>query len=79
MIDLHHNHLIYLDANLYGSVHSAADNSWRLQKMMPAFMEYLETIPSVFDLFKHQGNGLCVAYSDRNLRLTNQEAYVFRP
>ncbi len=79
MIDLHHNHLIYLDANLYGSVSSAGSNLERLSENMPAFMEYLETIPSVFDLFKHQSNGLSVAYSDHNLNLNNQEAYIFRP
>ena len=79
MIDLEKNHLIYLDANLYGRVNTAANNLERLEKNMPAFMEYLDTLPSVYDLFKHQESGLCVAYSDRNLNLVNQKAYVFRP
>jgi hypothetical protein len=80
MLDLEKNHLIYLDANLYGQVNSAANNLDRLQENMPAFIEYLDTLPSVYDLFKHQDSGLCVAYSDLNLNLVNnQEAYVFRP
>ena len=46
-------------------------------------MEYLDSLPSVFDLFKHQEKseaGLCVAYSDQNLVFKDQqEAYIFRP
>ncbi len=80
LIDIQKRHLIYLDANLYGRVSSANENLGILQKNLPAFMEYLETLPSVFDLFKHQNAGLQIAYSDHNLILKNQEpAYVFRP
>lgn len=80
LIDLQKRHLIYLDANLYGRVTSANENLNILPKKLPALMEYLETLPSVFDLFKHQSTGLQIAYSDSNLILKNQEpAYVFRP
>ncbi|ELR96569.1 hypothetical protein [Gloeocapsa sp. PCC 73106] len=82
LIDLYRNELVYLDANLYGMITAASYNLQILQKNMPPFLEYIETLPSVFDLFKHQPhdeNGLCVAYSDQNLTLNNQLAYIFRP
>lgn len=83
VIDLYKNHLIYIDANLKSSVISASNNLHSLQKNMPPFMEYLDTLPSVFDLLKHQPiteDGLSVAYSDENLTLTEgQEAYIFKP
>ncbi len=81
-MDLQKNYLIYLDANLYGKVSSANCNLELLAKNMPAFMEYLDTLPSVFDLFKHQEigeEGLVIAYSDKDLELKDEEAYVFRP
>ncbi|MGK7933428.1 MAG: hypothetical protein AB4041_18625 [Microcystaceae cyanobacterium] len=80
LIDFYKNHLIYLDANLYGRVNSANDNLQTLSEKLPAFMEYLDTLPSVFDLFKHQNTGLSILYSDQNFTLkNNEEAYVFRP
>ena len=81
-IDLYQRHIVYLDANLWANVTSAAYNSQTLQEKMPAFVEYLDTLPSVFDLYKHQPqaeDGLCVAYSDKNISLDGQEAYIFRP
>jgi hypothetical protein len=80
LIDLYKNQLIYLDANLFGHVSSADCNLPILAEKLPAFMEYLETLPSVFDLFKHQDRGLSIAYGDANLILkNNEEAYIFRP
>lgn len=79
LIDLCKNELVYLDANLYGKVSSANNNLQILSEKMPAFMEYLETLPSVFDLFKHQDKPLSILYSDKNWFLQdNEEAYVFR-
>jgi hypothetical protein len=79
LIDLYQYQLIYLDANLYGQVNSANSNLQSLSEKMPAFMEYLETLPTVFDLFKHQEKPLSILYSDQNFTLqNNQAAYVFR-
>ncbi|MEL4898033.1 hypothetical protein [Crocosphaera sp. Alani8] len=79
LIDLLKNELVYLDANLYGKVDSANQNLQSLSERMPAFCEYLETLPSVFDLFKHQDKPLSIVYSDQNWLLQNNEpAYVFR-
>ncbi len=49
---------------------------------MPAFVEYLDALPSVYDVFKHQEpgeHGLQVLYSDEERALEGQDAYVFRP
>jgi hypothetical protein len=81
-LDLYQDQIVYLDANLKASTFSADYNSETLREKMPAFVEYLDTLPSVFDLFKHlpQGvEGLCVAYSDADISLDGQEAYIFRP
>lgn len=80
LIDLAQKQLIYLDANLYGKVSSANNNLQTLSETMPAFMEYLDTLPSVFDLFKHQDPPVSILYSDQNFALKErEEAYVFRP
>lgn len=82
-IDLYQNQLVYLDANLYANVSAASTNTQKLQETMPAFVEYLDTLPSVFDLFKHQPqtkDGLPVVYTDKEISLVdNQPAYVFLP
>ena len=81
-LDLERRELVYADANLYGRVSSAQDNMQRLSRVMPAFVDYLDTQPSVHDLFKHQlqrDDGLPVLYSDRDHLLHDATAYVFRP
>lgn len=83
-IDLVERKMVFMDANLKGDVHSAARNSKTLQETMPAFVEYLDTLPSVYDLFrdaenKKTGRGF-VLYSDKDVNITdNERAYVFKP
>jgi hypothetical protein len=53
-----------------------------LEKNMPAFVEYLDTIPSIFDLFKNvsrKKSGIPVFYSDKDIIIKNKEAFVFKP
>ncbi len=81
MIDLVERKLIYIDANLKSSVSNAASNGPTLEEQMPAFMEYLEALPSVHDLFKNakkSENGTVVSYDDKNLELKGKKAYIFR-
>lgn len=83
-IDIKERKVVYMDANLYGDVSSAARNGQKLEETMPAFMEYLETIPSVKDLFQGVSSKLKTAtkvvYSDDNVVLKDKEtAYVFKP
>jgi len=81
LLDLETNEMIYLDANLSGKVHSAAGNGEILEKTLPAFMEYIHALPSVYDLFRESvtDNGIHVLYSDKDIELKNTSAYVFRP
>lgn len=82
VIDLFERKLIYIDANLKGSLSSAADNQVVLETQMPAFMEYLDSLPSIHDLFCESvdanGEGY-ILYSDKDVELQNVPAYVFRP
>ncbi|MEL6350069.1 MAG: hypothetical protein AAFV53_43620, partial [Myxococcota bacterium] len=71
-LDLETNEIVYIDANLKGSVRSAGQNGAILQKQMPAFAEYIETLPSMQDLFEPlpKGDDLYAAYTDEDIRLT---------
>lgn len=80
-LDLETRELVYLDANLPGHVSSANRNEEKLEEMMPAFFEYLSTLPSVYDLFKHQKRdtaGTPVLYDDASTRIESGKAYVFK-
>ena len=78
ILDLHTNEVIYWDANLAGQVGSAQRNEGNGNKFK-AFAEYLETLPTVHDLFKHAPEGKTpVVYSDENLSIDGK-AYVFKP
>lgn len=81
MIDLQKMELIYLDANLPGSVQSASNNQYNLQEFMPAYMDYLNTIPSMYDLFSSCNmteDGMPVLYSDVDVNIDSEKAYVFQ-
>lgn len=79
-IDIVERKLVYMDANLYGSKMSAGNNSTILQEKMPAYIQYLSSLPTVLDVFKHAPNGIIpVLYSDKDVALQkDQSAYVFK-
>lgn len=83
MIDLLAKEMVFLDANLPGKVSSATSNGDILEKNMPAFMEYIKSLPSVHDLFRESidksGSDIHVLYSDKDTELKNVPAYVFKP
>jgi hypothetical protein len=79
-IDLQERKLVYIDANLYGKVSSAVYNAKALEEKMPAFVEYLDSLPSVFDLFKGlpvSDDGLPVLYEDSREEIKEGKAFVF--
>ena len=81
-IDVWERKLVYMDANLYGLVNSAAYNTKILEKTMPAYVEYLNSLPSVFDLFKGVStadDAPPVLYDDSKEKINGGEAYVFLP
>jgi len=81
-IDLVERKVVYMDANFSGNVHSANINGERLTKTMPAYVEYLDAKPSVYDVFKgvpsNKKKGLPVMYSDAKTKISGGDAYVFR-
>ena len=81
-VDVLERKVVYMDANFNGDVHSAVSNQTVLAEKMPAFVEYLENIPTVHDLFKgvkQSKTGLPVTYSDSELEIKSGDAYVFQP
>lgn len=87
MVDVKERKLIWLDVSLKANVSSAGANGDNLSKVMPAYMEYLDRQPSVADLFinakeasaRTTKNFTYVGYSDGDVSLDGQNAYVFRP
>jgi hypothetical protein len=82
LIDLVSREMVYLDANLAGNVSSAVNNGGILEKNMPAFMEYVNSLPSVHDLFAEsadENSDTHILYSDKDTELKDVNAYVFRP
>lgn len=77
-LDLVERKVVYMDANLYGHVNSAGSNGELLSERMPAFVEYLDTLPSVFDLFESVKEGETpILNSDKDVEITTERAYVF--
>jgi len=82
VINLETREMIYIDANLKANVSAASYNGAQLAKQMPAYMEYIDSLPSVHDLFKDsvdKDSELKVLYSDKDVKLNDEKAYVFRP
>jgi hypothetical protein len=80
-IDLQERKAYYIDANLKASTSSALQNCKTLEEKFPAFVEYLSTLPSVYDVFapaKKSEKGLVVSYTDEKYKLNGQKAYVFK-
>jgi len=77
-LDLVERKVVYMDANLYGHVNSAESNGALLSERMPAFVEYLNTLPSVFDLFESVKVGETpILNHDDGVEITTESAYVF--
>ena len=77
-IDLVKREIVYMDANLSAHVHSAKSNEDILAARMPAILEYMDSIPSVYDLFSCAKDGkIPVVYSDSDLNIDGN-AYVFQ-
>jgi hypothetical protein len=80
-IDVVERKLVYMDANFSGSTQSAASNAQGLTAKMPAFVEYLKSLPSVADLFSHAQKGsMPVWLEDEGKSIeVDGKAFVFKP
>jgi hypothetical protein len=67
MVDIKERKLVYLDAPLRGHVLSAVENNTILGELMPAFLESIDAIPSLYDVLKEvpvKKNSMPVSFSD---------------
>lgn len=79
-IDLVERKLVYMDADLKSNTTSASYNGAVLTEKMPAYQEYLDSLPSVADLFGNANKGTTpVVYTDEGLKIRSKKAYVFQP
>nr|WP_250808576.1 hypothetical protein [Neorhizobium tomejilense] len=77
-IDLEDRKLVYLDVAMRVSVSAADENEQVVGRTMSAFVEHLESLPSVADLFGHGKVGTVpVRYRDENEDIDGV-AYVFQ-
>jgi len=83
VIDLITREMTYIDANLKSNVHSANRNGKTLTQVMPPFMEYINSLPTVHDLFANSvdeksGEGYII-YTDKDVLFEKEEsAYIFK-
>lgn len=80
-IDIKERKLVFLDITLKCVVSSANNNLSMLSTTMPAVIQYLDTLPSVYDVFDMANEGTTqIAYSDKEITLEDKAvAYVFKP
>jgi hypothetical protein len=79
-IDVKERKLVYMDANFSGNTQAATYNAKVLQGIMPAYVEYLNSLPSVHDLVRYCKKGETpFLFKDENININNEQAYVFRP
>lgn len=78
-IDIKERKLIYIDASLPSDTGSAVSNHRNLETLIPAYIEYVNSLPSVYDLFSNASIGdTPVLYSDEDHTITSGDAYVFK-
>jgi hypothetical protein len=79
-VDVETRELVYMDAPLRADVSGASHNGKALETVMPAYVEYLESLPTVRDLLRDAPEGdMPVLFSDRDVAIEADRAFVFRP
>lgn len=78
-LDLVKRKIVYMDAPLKADVYSASYNGQMLAEKMPQYVEYLNSLPSVYDLVSKAKKGTTpILFSDEK-KFKAKKAYVFRP
>lgn len=79
-LDLATRKLVYMDVPFSANVSGTLQNSEKLQKVMPAYVEYLDSLPTVLELMQDAPAGtMPVLYSDANVPIEGGRAFVFKP
>jgi hypothetical protein len=81
-LDVKERKIIYCDVNKSLVIKSGDQNIEHLEKFMPAYAEYLETIPSYLDVFGlHKNeNGIPMLFTDKDVDFSEEvpKAFVFK-
>lgn len=81
-LDIKERKIIYCDVNKSMVIQSGGRNAELLGEFMPAYIEYMETVPSYQDVFGlyEKETGIPMLYSDKNVTFENEvpKAFVFK-
>jgi hypothetical protein len=75
-IDLVERKLVYMDVSLRADVRSAKNSASTVSEFMPSFVEHLESLPSVADIFIHGKSGSIPVLANDEGRSIEGTAYV---
>ncbi len=79
-IDVVRRKIVYMDAPFRSYTNYAGNNAERLESLMPAYQEYLASLPTVLDLVQDAKIGkIPVLMSDKHVSITDGMALVLRP
>lgn len=81
-VDLVTRKLVYMDAPLPANVGGTGLNSARLTRVMPAYVQYLDSLPSLHDLLRDvpsQDGAVPVRFEDDAQTAVAARSYVFQP
>lgn len=79
-LDLKLRKLVYMDVAFRGNTQSADSNAETLQTLMPAYVEYLDALPTVLEVVQDAPAGtMPVRFDDADAPVTAERAYVFQP
>ena len=74
--------IIYCDVNKSLLINSGGNNRKALEEFMPAYVEYLNALPSYYDVFGYHSNeeGIPMMYSDKEFSFEDEveKAFVFK-
>lgn len=77
-LDLKERKLVSMDVGMRGTVRSATQNSELLSKTMPSFVEHLDSLPSIADIFVHGKEGSIPALVNDKDREIEGPAFVYQ-
>lgn len=77
-VDIKKRQIVYLDINKGLNIRSGKRNENDLKECMPPILEYVESLPSVYDLLSVAKGKKHAVYTDKELNLDeNEKAYAF--
>lgn len=77
-VDIKERKIVYLDINKGLNIKSGTMNQNKLKECMPAILDYINSLPSVYDLFSTAGGKIKAVYSDNNINVEeNEKVYSF--